>query len=147
MLQRLLEAKDALQETVMDRDFKRWMTNIKKTTSKEEGRNVVETVVDESFWKSSEELTCLCEPIISLLRLVDGIAPFVRKVYWKLFQIDNGVEPSTVDNQKKIQLRSCINERWKMMHTELHSAGFVVDPEFRSFLQHENEKVVSSAIV
>src|SRR5580704_5246180 len=99
----------------MDRDFKQWMMNIKKTASKEEGRNVVETVVDERFWKSSEELTSLCEPIISLLRLVDGIAPCVGKVYWKMFQIENGVEPSTVDNQKKMQLRTCINERWKMM--------------------------------
>jgi hypothetical protein len=143
MLQRLLQAKDALQETVMNRDFKQWMTTIKKTASQEEGRNVVDTVVDERFWKSSEELTCLCEPIISLLRLVDGIAPCVGKVYWNMFQIDNGVEPSKADNHKKIQLRTCINERWKMMHTELHSAGFVLDPEFRLFLQHENEEVMS----
>jgi len=30
-----------------------------------------------------------------------------------------------------------------MLHTQLHSAGFVLDPEFRLFLQHENEEVMS----
>jgi len=30
-----------------------------------------------------------------------------------------------------------------MLHTPLHSAGFVLDPEYRLFLQHENEEVLS----
>lgn len=30
-----------------------------------------------------------------------------------------------------------------MLHTNLHSAGFVLDPEYRHFLQHENEEVIS----
>jgi hypothetical protein len=29
-----------------------------------------------------------------------------------------------------------------MLHNELHAAVFVLDPEYRSFLQHENEEVV-----
>lgn len=40
-------------------------------------------------------------------------------------------------------IRNRIQERWKMLHTDLHSAGFVLDPEYRLFLQHENDEVMS----
>jgi hypothetical protein len=143
MLQRLLEAKDALQETVIDREYKQWVNNVKNKAIRDESKAVVEKAVDESFWESVTQLTSICEPIISLLRLVDGSAPCVGKVYWRMFQIDNGIESSLLDQSKKQQLRAYINERWKMLHTPLHSAGFVLDPEYRLFLQHENEEVMS----
>jgi len=144
MLQRLLDAKDALQETVMDREYKQWMSSFKKTGNKEEGKTVVEVIVVEKFWESVEEVTSVCEPIISLLRLVNGTVPSVGKVYWKMFQIDNGIEQSaTLNQEKKTQLRTSINEQWKMLHTELHSVGFVLDPEYRTILQHENEEVMA----
>ena len=144
MLQRLLDAKDALQETVMDREYKQWMSSFKKTGNKEEGKTVVEVIVVEKFWESVEEVTSVCKPIISLLRLVNGTVPSVGKVYWKMFQIDNGIEQSaTLNQEKKTQLRTSINEQWKMLHTELHSVGFVLDPEYRTILQHENEEVMA----
>lgn len=143
MLQRLLEAKDALQETVIDREYKQWVNSVKNKAIRDESKAVVEKAVDESFWESVTQLTSICEPIISLLRLVDGSAPCVGKVYWRMFQIDNGIEGSLLDQSKKQQLRTYINERWKMLHTPLHSAGFVLDPEYRLFLQHENEEVMS----
>jgi len=142
MLQRVHESRDALQETVMDRVYKQWLKD-KKKKIRDEGKLVTDAVVDESFWKSVQELTSVCEPIIQLLRLVDGIVPCVGKVYWKMYQIDSGIENLTIGQEKKIQVRSLVNKRWKMLHTDLHSAGFVLDPEFRSFLQHENEEVIS----
>ena len=142
MLQRLSETKDALQETVMDREFKQWMANLNKAGT-EEGKAVFEIVVDERFWQSVDELTSACEPIISLLRLVDGTVPCVGKVYWRMYQIDNGVETSSLDQQKKMQLRARVNERGKVMRTQLHCCGFVLDPEYRLFLQHENEDAMS----
>jgi len=97
MLDRLLETKDALQETVMDRDYKQWMANIKKKAAIEEAKDVVATVVDDVFWESVEELTSLCKPIISLLCLVDGTVPCVGKVYWRMYQIDNDIENAPME--------------------------------------------------
>jgi len=48
-----------------------------------------------------------------------------------------------LDAAQKSCLSGLINSRWKMLHTDLHSAGFVLDPEYRSFLQHENKEVIS----
>src|SRR6478609_6105740 len=117
MLQRLLEAKDALQETVIDREYKQWVNSVKSKAIRDESKDVVDKAVDESFWQSVTQLTSICEPIISLLRLVDGSAPCVGKVYWSMFQIDSGIESSSLDQPKKQQLRTYINERWKMLHT------------------------------
>jgi hypothetical protein len=143
MLQRVNETKDALQETVMDREYKQWLGRLKKKAKRNEGTTITQTVVDDNFWKSVEELISACEPIIVLLRLVDGIVPCVGKVYWKMYQIDAGIESSALEKEKKAQIRKRIKERWEMLHTDLHSAGFVLDPEFRLFLQHENEEVMS----
>ena len=73
--------------------------------------------------------------------MVDGVVPCVGKVYWQMYQIDLGVENSSLDTSKKAQIRTRIKDRWIMLHTHLHSAGFVLDPEYRLFLQHENEEV------
>lgn len=101
MLQRLLEAKDALQETAMDHEYKQWVTtNVKNKAIRYEGKAIVEKAVDESFWQSVTQLTSICEPIISLLHLVDGSAPSVGKVFWSMFQIDSGIDNSSLDQPK-----------------------------------------------
>jgi len=84
MLQRLLEAEDALQETVIDREYKQWVNSVKNKAIRDESKAVVEKAVEESFWESVTQLTSICEPIISLLRLVDGSAPCVGKMYWRM---------------------------------------------------------------
>ena len=53
------------------------------------------------------------------------------------------MESSAVEDTKKIQICKLIKERWEMLHTDLLSVGFVLDPEYRLFLQHENEEVMS----
>ena len=142
MLQRVLDTKAELQETVVDRHYKQWLGSCKKATMRDEGTSVTQAVMDERFWKAVEELLSVCDPIIKCLRLVDGNVPCVGKIYWKMFQID-GVENSGLETSKKTQIRNRIRARWTMLHTDLHSAGFVLDPDYRLFLQHENEEVMS----
>ncbi len=139
MLQRLLQVKDDLQETVMDKEFKQWAAG--KARRGGDSTAVTKTVVDENFWKAAGQLVSVCEPIIALLHLTDGTVPCVGKVYWQMYQLDTGIERLEIDDDKKKQIRVRVSERWKMLHTDLHSAGFVLDPEFRLFLQHENEEV------
>ena len=133
MLQHVQHTKDALQETVMDRQYKQWLGSCKKLSMRDEGKMVSETLIDECFWRSVEEL------IIALLRMVDGVVPCVGKVYWQMYQIDLGVENSSLEGTDQDTQKDC----WIMLHTDLHSAGFVLDPEYRLFLQHENEEVMS----
>ena len=79
MLKRVQHTKDALQETVMDRQYKQWLGSRQKLRMRDEGKTVSETLIDERFWRSVEELMSVCEPIIALLRMVDGVVPCVGK--------------------------------------------------------------------
>ena len=58
----------------------------------------------------------------------------------KLTQIEESVE---LGNNDRNLLASLIMKRWTMLHTDLHAAGFVLDPEFQQFLQHENQEVIN----
>ena len=62
MLQRVQHTKDALQETVMDRQYKQWLGSRKKLSMKDEWKTVSETLIDERFWRSVEELISVCGP-------------------------------------------------------------------------------------
>jgi len=46
-------------------------------------------VLDENWWKTAGELQKLCEPMVSLLRLMDagGASTAIGKVYFKMIQI------------------------------------------------------------
>ena len=129
----------------MDRDYKQWLTRpSRKKSIKTCGDVVTKNVVDSQFWKRISQVTSVCEPIVCLLRLVDGCIPCVGKIYWKMYKLEQDILTSAILDQAQKTTMSCmINRCWKMLHTDLHSAGFVLDPEYREFLQHENEEVIS----
>ena len=137
MLQRIHNCKDALQETAVDSEFKKWLS-----CSRNAVMGKTEKVLNDSFWQSVAEIVALSEPIVSLLRLVDGMVPCVGKIYWKMYEIDAGLLNSSLTETKKNEIRVIVNKRWKMLHNDLHSAGFVLDPEYRLFLRIQ---IVSSA--
>ena len=62
MLQRLHQCKDALQETVVDRQYKTWLSTGSKNTAT--AKAVTGTILDASFWESVEEIVTCCEPIV-----------------------------------------------------------------------------------
>lgn len=99
-------------------------------------------MLNENFWQSVVEIMELSEPIVSSLRLVDGVVPCVGKIYWKMHEIDVGLMNSSLTEYKKNALRMIVNNRWKMMHSDLHAA--VLDPEYRSFHQHKHAEVMEA---
>jgi len=65
----------------MDRGFKQWLSKTtRKKSIRDNGKLITDTVVDGSFWDTVTLLTSVCEPIVSLLRLVDGTKPCVGKI-------------------------------------------------------------------
>ena len=65
-----------------------------------------------------------------------------------MFQIDQSVKavdlPSAdLSPAQKEQILQFVMDKWKVLHTDLQSASFVLHPEYPHFLQHQNEEVVS----
>ena len=72
------------------------------------------------------------------------MCPTLDKLYWKLFQTDNRIEESTLSDSRKKQICQLLVHRWKMLHNDLHSSSFMLDPEYYTFQQHDNKEVVTS---
>jgi hypothetical protein len=61
-----------------------------------------------------------------------------------MFQAHKSIaEAEDIEAGKRTLLADLVMKRWTMLHTDLHAAGFVLDPEFQNFMQHENEEVVN----
>lgn len=107
----------------MDRPFKQWLSNTKRKKSiQDNGLTItnIHVVIDSRFWDSVAMVNYVCEPIVSLLRLVDGTQPCVGKIYWKMYQLVQGVLNSTLlDAVQKSSLSRLINNCWRMLHTDL----------------------------
>ena len=141
MLQRLQQCKDELQETVVSKEYKQW---ISKPKYKDDGSRITHVILSGDFWDNVAKVVKLCIPFVEVLRLADGQVPCTGKMYWRMFQAHQSiVDAVELPAQSKAQLADVVMKRWTMLHTDLHAAGFVLDPEFQHFLQHENEEVTS----
>ena len=83
---RLLQVKDSLQETVVDKKYKSWL--LKNKSYKDHDMAVSARLLDESWWTCTAKVVKLCEPIVALLRLVNagGHSPAIVKVYFRMFK-------------------------------------------------------------
>lgn len=116
---------------------------LQKKHIKSKGEAISEIVLKQKFWDDVQQVVDLCAPLVTVLRMCDGAVPSTGKLYWKIFSADLEIQNSKLPATKKQNIRQLISNRWKMLHTDLHSAGFVLDPEYQTYQQHENEEVMT----
>ena len=54
----------------------------------------------------------------------------------------NSISTSTLPAARRNEIKDFAMKRWNMLHSDMHAAGFVVDPEFQTYDQHANEEVM-----
>lgn len=150
---RLLRVKNDLQEVVVSAEYKDWVEKErkragKKTVAPAETEDNDETeedsfdvahgvdavkacILDENgFWKVVRDYLQISTPIVQLLRLCDGNQrPAMGKVYDRMFCVSERIKKSEVDWMKD-EAAEFVANRWEYMHSPMHSAGYVLDPEF-----------------
>jgi len=79
--------------------------------------------------------------VYELLTVVDSALPVIGKIYYNMFKIQENIKnlPGITSAQRHELYQSFVN-RWAMLHTDLHSAGFLLDPEYVSMAQNTNEE-------
>ena len=82
-------------------------------------------------------------PIVKLLRLMDGEKPAMGKVYDRMFMIGVGIEKSSVS--WKAKAAKIHSDRWEYLHSEMHAAGYALDPEFMQMASDMDEATQSAA--
>ena len=82
----------------------------------------------------------LCRPVIELLRMADADVPITGKIYWSCAQLHEHAR--TIPHITAAQRRDAVakvRQRWGNLNSDLHCAGFVLDPEFLGKSQEGNE--------
>ena len=76
-MQRLVEVKDALQQTVVSAGWSEWAP---QQTYAAAAAEVKRAVLDEAgFWETATQMLDLCKPIVKLLQLCDSNVPTMGK--------------------------------------------------------------------
>jgi hypothetical protein len=83
-------------------------------------------------------------PIVKLLRLMDGEKPAMGKVYDRMFMIGNKIDER--DISWKTKASKIHTERWEYLHSDMHAAGYALDPEFMSMASDMDEATQSGVI-
>jgi len=141
MLKRLVDLKDSLQEMVATRKYKAW---VHKRSLADASIPITKCITSDSFWNKCQLYVDINKPVYELLRLIDGCTPVIGKVYYRMFEIQEKINnfPGITAQQRK-ELYQPFVDRWAMMHTHFHAAGFLLDPEYVHMAQHSNEEVMN----
>ena len=95
-----------------------------------------------SYYKAVFMVRCVDRPIVTFLREVDGDRPVTGKVYHRFFSLMEHVrEMEALDDDRRDALLEIIEKRWNDAHSDMHAAGYALDPEFLTHAYTSSEEV------
>ena len=104
---------------------------------KPEGEAICRLVsYQESFWVGMEEVVAISEPLVKVLRLVDGDKPTMGYLYEAMDRAKEAICAYYDDKgddgfQKQLQIWGVIDQRWNnTLHRPIHAAGIYLNPAF-----------------
>eukprot|EP01018_Ginkgo_biloba_P026793 Gb_37513 [translate_table: standard] len=139
MLKRVVEEKASLRLIVCSNE---WDKSPLSKTSK--GKLMEKNILSSNFWDSAERFLNMCEPIVEMLRLVDGDTPCMDSIYDGMDHCKNAIARvfnNAVDDYKLIW--NMVDFRWKMMHSPLHATTYYLDPKMFGLKRNGDKKIMS----
>ncbi|XP_058732564.1 uncharacterized protein LOC131604090 [Vicia villosa] len=130
-LQAIVRQKQGLENMFSSEEFRKTKYGKEKKGPGYEARKIV---MSRDFWIKTNDILKVFEPIVKVLRLVDGDE-----------KTTTGFIYEAIDRAKQvIQQNSCyyskyndiIDKHWKFMHSDLHFAGYFLNPRFQYGIEH-----------
>lgn len=73
----------------------------------------------------------MCRPIIEIMRMADSDVPSTGKVYEACQSLHETVRTFPgLSAAKRTVVKDLVRARWDMLTSDMHCAGYVLDPEF-----------------
>eukprot|EP00253_Pinus_taeda_P001725 PITA_01725 len=101
-----------------------------------DGKAIAKMVYSESFWHGVEEACAVSEPIVKVLRLVDGEKPAMAYLYEGMDRTKEAIrsyyaDKGSVGLDRQMMLWDVIDSRWTgMLHRPIHATTLFVNPTF-----------------
>jgi len=124
-LQSLIEQKANLRKMFSCDEW-----NASQWSKKADGKDIVDKVYEKAFWKKAEEIVLFSQPLVKVLRMVDGDKAAMGFIYEAMDQAKEAIkEAYEGKRQKYLPMWKIIDERWnKQLYRPLHAAGYYLNP-------------------
>ena len=103
---------------------------------REDGRAIARLVYLDSFWEGMEEVCSISEPLVKVLRLVDGDKPTMPYLYEAMDRAKEAIRSYYVGKgtpgfHRQMMIWELIDSRWTgMLHRPIHAAALFLNPAF-----------------
>eukprot|EP00253_Pinus_taeda_P032135 PITA_32135 len=130
-LQSLLRCQFELKQMFVSDDWRNCRYN-----KRHDGKAIAKMVYSETFWHGVEEACAVNEPIVKVLRVVDGEKPAMAYLYEGMDRAKEAIHSYYADKgfvglDRQMMLWDVINSRWTgMLHRPIHAAALFLNPAF-----------------
>ncbi|KAG8503910.1 hypothetical protein CXB51_001862 [Gossypium anomalum] len=102
----------------------------------------VAKVLDGAEKKKANDLIKVYEPLVKVLRLVDGDEnPTMGFIYEAIDRAKRAIQQ---DCQYFIEYEKIIDNKWNFMHSDLHSDGYFLNPQFQFGVEHSENVLIET---
>eukprot|EP00253_Pinus_taeda_P025432 PITA_25432 len=101
-------------------------------SNKPEGKEFKKKVNEETFWRKVAKIVKLVEPLVKVLRLVDGERLAMGFIYEAMDQANEQIKRAYKDRVAKYgPIWAITGERWNnQLHHPVHAAGYFLNPRY-----------------
>ena len=126
-LQSLLAQRKNLEQMVSSDE---WSSS--KWARRTDGKDCKKKILESSFWKKAAEVLKITEPLVKVLRLVDGERLAMGYIYEAMDQAKEQIRASYKDRVAKYgPIWDIIDRRWNtQLHRPIHAAGYFLNPRY-----------------
>ncbi|XP_059074240.1 uncharacterized protein LOC131874613 [Cryptomeria japonica] len=114
-----------------------------------EAEKIVTIVFDEGFNKSGEELTAVTEPLVRVLRMVDGEGMPMGFIYEAMDRAKEAISHYYRGNARKCEIFwRIIDRRWtNQLHQPIHAFAYFLNPKFYFFDSFRADEEVMAGVI
>lgn len=119
-----------------------WLSSTCYRRSDSQANSIKSLLYSESFWKSANEVVSVSEPLVKILRIVDGDVPAIAYIYEAVESAKIAIK-AYYDGvgEKYLPVWEIIDRRWNaQLHSPLYAAAAFLNP---SIIYYRNFKIDS----
>jgi hypothetical protein len=140
MIDRLRLLRNGLERMIIDDDWPSFLVDLRRRSARahEVGVHVRATIRSDGFWHSCEIFLYMVIPVVKALHVFDGKAPTMRLTWKVMHDLQTHIQSFTQPSfHLKLDLAEQVLEnfrdRWRLMKTDLHWAGVMLNPMLRGW--------------
>ncbi|KAK5835279.1 hypothetical protein PVK06_010966 [Gossypium arboreum] len=138
-LEEITRQKQGLREMFSSKEYKESKWGQQKSGPAYEAKKII---LGKDFWKKANDLIKVYEPLVKVLRLVDSDEkPTMDFIYEAVDRAKRAIQQ---DCRYFTEYEKIIDKRWNFMHSDLHSAGYFLNPQFQFGVEHSHNVLIET---